>query len=95
MSYSPKQYHDGKLELIKNTSVLNDWINASPQMRFFKKENELFAIDEINLSSLLQFKASLRLRKSGLRVGTEIRADLIPDHELRCWISASMRPSHS
>lgn len=51
-------------------------------MRFFKKENEVFAIDEINLPALQQFRASLRLRKSGLRLGAEIRTDLIPDHEL-------------
>lgn len=78
-----QNYHDaGKLELVKPPSALQDWIKPSQEMRFFKKENEVFAVDEINLPSLLQFKASLRLRKSGLRVGAEIRADLIPDHEL-------------
>ena len=34
------------------------------------------------MPALLQFKDSLRLRKSGLRLGAEIRTDLIPDHEL-------------
>jgi NOL1/NOP2/fmu family ribosome biogenesis protein len=51
-------------------------------LRCFKKDNELFAVDEYNLTALLQFKDSLRLRKSGLRLGAEIRTDLIPDHEL-------------
>ena len=80
--YSGSQYVAGKLDLVKPPSVLEDWIIPSPQLRFFKKENELFAVDEINLPALHQFKASLRIRKSGLRLGTEIRAELIPDHEL-------------
>jgi NOL1/NOP2/fmu family ribosome biogenesis protein len=62
--------------------MLKDWIIPSPALRFFKKENELFAVDEINLPVLLHLKDSLRLRKSGLRLGSEIRTDLIPDHEL-------------
>lgn len=81
-TYSQYQDDAGKLELVKTPSVLHDWINLSQEMRFFKKENEVFAIDEINLPALQQFKASLRLRKSGLRLGAEIRTDLIPDHEL-------------
>ena len=80
--YSGSQHVAGKLDLVKPPSVLEDWIIPSPQLRFFKKENELFAVDEINLPALHQFKASLRIRKSGLRLGTEIRAELIPDHEL-------------
>ena len=81
-TYSQCNHDAGKLELVKPPSVLKNWINASQQMKIFKKENELFAIDEINLPALMQFKASLRLRKSGLRLGSEIRAELIPDHEL-------------
>lgn len=91
-TYSPYQQDAGKLELVNSPSVLHDWINPSPQMRFFKKENEVFAIDEINLAALQQFRASLRLRKSGLRLGAEIRADLIPDHELAmsCLLSQNV-----
>lgn len=91
-TYSPYQQDAGKLELVNSPSVLYDWINPSPQMRFFKKENEVFAIDEINLAALQQFRASLRLRKSGLRLGAEIRADLIPDHELAmsCLLSQNV-----
>jgi NOL1/NOP2/fmu family ribosome biogenesis protein len=81
-SYAGYQHVAGKLDLVKPPSILEDWIMLSPQLRFFKKENELFAIDEVNLPALLQFKDSLRLRKSGLRLGSEIRTDLIPDHEL-------------
>lgn len=81
-SYTRYQHDNGKLELVKPPSILQDWIIPSSQLRIFKKENELFAIDEINLPALQQFRSSLRLRKSGLRLGAEIRADLIPDHEL-------------
>jgi len=81
-SYAGYQHVSGKLDLVKPPSVLEDWIIPSLQMRFFKKENELFAVDEINLPALHQFKDSLRLRKSGLRLGSAIRAELIPDHEL-------------
>ncbi len=72
----------GKLELIKAPMVLQDWIIPSNNLQFFKKENELFAVDEINISSLIQLKDALRMRKSGLRLGAEIRTDLVPDHEL-------------
>ncbi len=91
-TYSQFKHDAGKLELVKPPSVLHDWINPSAQMRFFKKENEVFAIDEINLPALQQFRASLRLRKSGLRLGAEIRADLIPDHELAmsCMLSQNV-----
>ena len=81
-SYAGYQHVSGKLDLVKPPSMLKDWIIPSPQLRFFKKENELFAVDEINLPALLHLKDSLRLRKSGLRLGSEIRTDLIPDHEL-------------
>jgi len=81
-SYIGCQQIGGKLDFVDPPSILQDWIIPSPQLRFFKKENELFAVDEYNLAALLQFKDSLRLRKSGLRLGTEIRTDLIPDHEL-------------
>jgi len=81
-SYACYQHVVAKLDLVKPPSILEDWIIHSPQLRFFKKENELFAVDEINLPALLQFKDSLRLRRSGLRLGAEIRSELIPDHEL-------------
>jgi len=81
-SYSGYQHVAAKLDLVKPPSVLENWIVSSPQLQFFRKENELFAVNEINLPALLQFKDSLRLRKSGLRLGAEIRTDLIPDHEL-------------
>jgi 16S rRNA C967 or C1407 C5-methylase (RsmB/RsmF family)/NOL1/NOP2/fmu family ribosome biogenesis protein len=77
-----QQYFPGKLEVVKPLAVLKDWIKDAAQLQFFKKENELFAVDQVNLPVLMQFKDSLRLRKSGLRLGAEIRADLIPDHEL-------------
>jgi 16S rRNA C967 or C1407 C5-methylase (RsmB/RsmF family)/NOL1/NOP2/fmu family ribosome biogenesis protein len=81
-SYTSHQHVAGKLDLVKPPSVLEDWIISSSQLQFFKKDNELFAVDEINLPAILQFKDALRLRRSGLRLGAEIRADLIPDHEL-------------
>lgn len=71
-----------KLDLVKAPSVLKDWIISPADLTFFKKENELFAVDKCNLSSLLQFREVLRMKKSGLRLGAEIRTDLIPDHEL-------------
>lgn len=91
-NYGGYQHVVGKIELVKPPSILQHWLTLSSQLQFFKKENELFAIDEVNLPSLLQFKASLRLRKSGLRLGTEIRADLIPDHELAmsCMLSENV-----
>jgi NOL1/NOP2/fmu family ribosome biogenesis protein len=88
-SFSGSQHVEGKLDLVKPPSMLRDWIIPSPQLQFFKKDSELFAVDEINLPALLQFKDSLRLRKSGLRLGTEIRTELIPDHELSMSILLS------
>lgn len=91
-SYTGYQHVAGKMDFVKPPAILQDWIIASPQLRFFKKENELFAVDEINLPALLQFKESLKLRKSGLRLGAEIRTDLIPDHELAmsCLLSENV-----
>lgn len=72
----------GKLDIVKAPSMLQEWLLPSNAFQFFKKENELFAVDDINLPSLLLLKETLRMKKSGLRLGAEIRDTLIPDHEL-------------
>lgn len=78
------QYKVGSsgLTIIKDTSLLDKWINIEGGAVYYQREGDVYMCEEKNMSEVSLIKDSLRLKRSGLRVGELIRNELIPDHEL-------------
>jgi 16S rRNA C967 or C1407 C5-methylase (RsmB/RsmF family)/NOL1/NOP2/fmu family ribosome biogenesis protein len=63
-------------------SSVNKWVSADLELGFFSHEKDVFAFELKNLTELTLFQEILNLRKSGVRVGSMMRDEIIPDHEL-------------
>jgi 16S rRNA C967 or C1407 C5-methylase (RsmB/RsmF family)/NOL1/NOP2/fmu family ribosome biogenesis protein len=62
--------------------IAGPWIQDTDGLVFFQKENEVFALPEVNQVGLGVLQQQLRLRRSALRLGVQIRNGFVPDHEL-------------
>jgi NOL1/NOP2/fmu family ribosome biogenesis protein len=73
-----------KLEFIKKTqeTTIVEWINDNENLVYFMHNNNAIAIHKSNLDYLLMLQQSLYLRKAGLNLGTIIRDELLPSHDL-------------
>ena len=73
-----------KLEYIKKSLdiVINDWINQNENLIYFIHNNNAIALHKANVEFLLMLQQSLYLRKAGLNLGTIIREELLPSHDL-------------
>jgi 16S rRNA C967 or C1407 C5-methylase (RsmB/RsmF family)/NOL1/NOP2/fmu family ribosome biogenesis protein len=58
------------------------WVSPEIDLGYFSREKDVFAFEMINLTELTLFQEHLNLRKSGVRIGTMMRDDIIPEHEL-------------
>jgi NOL1/NOP2/sun family putative RNA methylase len=73
-----------KLEFIKKTqeTTIVEWINDNENLVYFMHNNNAIAIHKSNLDYLLMLQQSLYLRKAGMNLGTIIRDELLPSHDL-------------
>jgi 16S rRNA C967 or C1407 C5-methylase (RsmB/RsmF family)/NOL1/NOP2/fmu family ribosome biogenesis protein len=67
---------------IAESSIGKKWIEDDPDIDFLFRENTLYMLNKPSMSYLSDWSAKLKLRKTGLKMGTIIRGELIPDHEL-------------
>lgn len=67
--------------MLKNTSDLHEWVK-SKQLVVVNEEGTLLALHENNAESRKKFKQILRLRKSGIKLGSFMKKGFVPDHEL-------------
>jgi 16S rRNA C967 or C1407 C5-methylase (RsmB/RsmF family)/NOL1/NOP2/fmu family ribosome biogenesis protein len=72
----PKGKSFGQIHAVKK------WVSPDIELGYFSHEKDVFAFDLINLVELTLFQEHLNLRKSGVRIGTMMRDEIIPDHEL-------------
>ena len=70
------------ISIFNDINVLEDWVNTKGDVLFYQKEGDLYMCDKKNVSTINHIKSTLRLKRSGLRIGALIRHELIPDHEL-------------
>lgn len=68
-------------QMLKNTSDLHEWVK-SKQLVVVNEEGTLLALHENNAESRSMFKQILRLRKSGIKLGSFMKKGFVPDHEL-------------
>ncbi len=71
-----------EVDLIKDINLLNKWIRVDEGLIAYQKGSEVFVCQEQHISDVMFLKKSLKLKRSGLRIGDLIRNELIPDHEL-------------
>lgn len=58
------------------------WLSKAGEYYFTERETDILAIPAGIVQELFQLKTSMRMKKSGTRLGRLIRGELIPDHEL-------------
>jgi 16S rRNA C967 or C1407 C5-methylase (RsmB/RsmF family)/NOL1/NOP2/fmu family ribosome biogenesis protein len=71
------QYKPGRTD-----EIIKKWISSTNDLNCFLMEKEVFVFERNNEFEHAMFKQFLHLRKSGVRVGTLMRDELIPNHEL-------------
>jgi len=86
-STNPDQY-EGRPKLKserltpKEIEVLKPWLKSTDDFFFIKQQEEIIALP-VNMEKILaDIQSALYIKKAGVKLGTIIRSELIPDHEL-------------
>jgi len=66
----------------KEIDIVKPWIKDAPNFFFIKQNEELIAMPLHFENDLALIQAALYIKKAGIRMGTVIREELIPHHEL-------------
>lgn len=66
----------------KETELVFSWLNTPENFFFFKQNDEILAIPLKLETELEKLRSALYIRKAGVKLGTLIRGELIPDYEL-------------
>jgi NOL1/NOP2/sun family putative RNA methylase len=61
---------------------LSKWINPDVEIDFFNWKNEVIALPNILLQEMANLQSALYIKKIGVNIGSVIRNELIPSHEL-------------
>ena len=71
-------------ELISKSQLqyLNNWIQDTNTMAFFKWKDDIIAFPESLLNEISILQSALYIKKAGVNIGSIIREELIPSHEL-------------
>ena len=66
----------------KEIEVLKPWLRNTDDFFFIKQQEEIIAVP-VNIEKILaDIQSALYIKKAGIKLGTIIRNELIPDHEL-------------
>ena len=79
-----EQKQKSKLERISKSqeSVVSSWIKNNSNLMFFPHQQNIIAFPENKIYELAVLQQSLYLKKAGLNLGSIIRNELIPSHDL-------------
>ena len=61
---------------------LSKWINPKLDIEYFNWKNEVIALPYILLQEMANLQSALYIKKIGVNIGSAIRNELIPSHEL-------------
>ncbi len=61
---------------------VSKWINPNVDIDFFNWKNEVIALPNILLQEMANLQSALYIKKIGVNIGSAIRNELIPSHEL-------------
>ena len=73
-----------KMPLLTKTEIeiIKPFFKSTESLSFFKWQEEMIAFPSGLMNELLFLQSSSYIRKAGVKIGTIIRDELIPDHEL-------------
>ena len=66
----------------KEIDIVKPYLKASQEFFFIKQKDEVIAMPDYLENELANIQFSLYIKKAGVKMGTIIRNELIPDHEL-------------
>lgn len=75
----------------KEAAIVQPYLNIPDDFFFIKQKDEVLAIAKVFEDDLVAIQHALYIKKAGVKLGTVIRNELIPDHELA--ISNIINPS--
>lgn len=78
----------GVIQQYKNRNV-EHWVEQPGDFIFYTQHEDLFAINSSLEQDLKLFQEKVHLRRSGVRIGSIVRGELNPDHELAMSLLAS------
>ena len=78
----------GSIQQYSNCNV-DKWIERPDDFIFYSQHEDLFAINTSLENDLKLFQEKIHMRKSGVRIGSVVRGELNPDHELAMSLLAS------
>jgi NOL1/NOP2/sun family putative RNA methylase len=70
---------------------LSKWVNPKIDIEYFNWKNEVIALPYILLQEMANLQSALYIKKIGVNIGSAIRNELIPSHELA--VSTIISPS--
>lgn len=70
-----------KLANSEETAIIRTYVNDQAELAFFKWHDEVIAVPASLLIDVMLLQACLYLKKAGVKIGSVIRSELIPDHE--------------
>ncbi len=62
-------------------AIIKPYFNNIEELSFFKWQEEIIAVPSLILNDIFLLQSSLYIKKAGIKIGTIIRNELIPDHE--------------
>lgn len=74
--------YENKVARASSIAGAKAWIGETETMAFLNKDADVFVIPAILETAVQELERALHLRKRGVRAGTVIRDQFIPDHEL-------------
>ena len=77
---------------VKEIEILKPWLISPGNFFFFKQNDEVIALPVHLVNELALIQTALYIKKAGVRVGTLIRNELIPAHDLAvsCIINGAL-----
>ncbi|MEO5893377.1 MAG: RNA methyltransferase [Ferruginibacter sp.] len=68
--------------IAKEIKVISPWLKNATDFFFIKQYEDVIAVPVHLEKNLIDIQAALYIKKAGIKLGTIIRNELIPDHEL-------------
>ena len=62
-------------------AIIKPYFNNIEELSFFKWQEEIIAVPSSILNDIFLLQSALYIKKAGIKIGTIIRNELIPDHE--------------
>lgn len=79
---TPKQRIKTEKPPVKETEAIKPYLKDGHEYFFFKQKEDILAMHKTLEAELVAVQNSMYIKKAGVKTGTVIRNELIPDHEL-------------